>query len=92
MECEGHKLPLIEEESETEEGGADPHTTSTPLKRQCPREQVGLRKKSKASKTSFDPTTLTEGNLHDIGETVQDVTMEALQQLAKENHMVMGVL
>ena len=57
----------------------DPQTMSTQLKRQCPREKVGLRKKSKASKTSSDPITLTKGDLHDIGEIVRNATAEALQ-------------
>jgi len=48
----------------------------------CPREleKGGSRKKSKATKTSLDPITLMEGNLHDIGDTVRDVTVEAPQQ------------
>jgi len=41
-------------------------------------EQVGPIKKTKASKTYFDPITLTEGDLYNIGETVRDVTIEAL--------------
>lgn len=46
-----------------------------------PREQEkrGSRNKSKATKTSLDPITLTEGDLDDIGDTVQNVTAEALQ-------------
>jgi len=35
--------------------------------------------KSKATKTSLDPITLTEGDLHDIGDIVSNVTTEALQ-------------
>jgi len=62
------------------------------LKCQSLREQVGPRKKSKASKTSFDPITLTEGDLHDIEEMVHDVTTEALQQFMEENYKALGVL
>ncbi len=57
-----------------------------------PREQVGPRKKTKASKTSLDPITLTEGDLHDIGETVRDVTAEALQQFEEQQQLVLGAL
>jgi len=46
----------------------------------------------KASKTSFEPITLIEGDLHDIGEMVRDVTMEALQQFAEEHQTVLGGL
>ena len=50
------------------------------------------RKKSKASKTSFDLITLTEVDLHNIWETVHELTAEALQQLAKENQIMLGGL
>lgn len=53
---------------------------------------MGLRKKSKASKTTFDSITLTKGGLHDIGEMVSNVIMEALQQFTEENQMVLGAL
>lgn len=89
---EGAKSPSPAQETDLEEGGADPQTTSTQLKRQCLREQVGQQKKSKASKTSFDLITLTEGDLHDIGETVRDITTEALQQFVEENTMLLGAL
>lgn len=80
-EREGQKSPSPEPETNTEQGGADPHISSTQLKCLCPREQVGLQKKLKASKNSFDliTGTLTEGDLHDIGKMVRDVTAEALQ-------------
>ena len=54
--------------------------------------ELGLRKKLKASKTSFASINLTEGDLHDIGEMVCDVIAEALQQLTKENQVVLGAL
>lgn len=53
---------------------------------------MGLQKKSKASKTSFNPITLIECNLNDIGEMVHNVTMEALQPFEDENQMVLGAL
>jgi len=43
-------------------------------------EKVGLRKKSKATKTSLYLITLTKGDLNDIGDTVRDATAELLQQ------------
>lgn len=53
-------------ETEIEEGGMDPQTASTQLKCQCPREQMRLCKKVKASMLSIDPITLFEVDLHDI--------------------------
>ena len=67
------------EEAETTKGSADLGTTSKQLKRPHTIEQAGSRKKVKALKLAIDPITLTEGDLHDIGETVRDVTNEALQ-------------
>lgn len=48
--------------------------------------------KRKASKSSFDPITLTEGDLHDIGKTVRHVTTEALQQFKEQHQLVLGAL
>ena len=79
-------------ETKEEEGGADPQTTSTQLKCQCPTERTGPRKKVKASKLSIDQITLTEGGFHDIGETVHDVTTKALQNFVEENQIVLGAL
>ena len=53
---------------------------------------MGPQKKSKASKTSFDSITLTEGDLYDVGEMVRDITTEALPQFLKENKMELGAL
>jgi len=41
---------------------------------------------------SFDPITITEGDLHDIEETVRDVTVEALQQFEEQQQLVLGAL
>jgi len=68
------------EEVETTEGSMDPGTTSTQLKRPHMEKRTRPRKKVKALKLAIDPITLIEGDLHDIGETVRDVTDEALQQ------------
>lgn len=79
-------------EIEEEEGGADPQTTSTQLKHQHLSERTGPHKKVKVSKMSIDPITLTEGYLHDIGETVPDVTINAIQNITEENLIVLGAL
>ena len=70
----------------------DPQTVLMELKRQHPIELVGFRKKVKALKLSIDPITLTEGDLHDIGEIVHDVTSEALQDFMQENRIVLWAL
>ena len=41
---------------------------------------------------SIDLSTLTEGDLHDIGETMRDVTYDALQDFMQENQIVLGAL
>ena len=53
----------------------DPQIMSTQLNHQHSTEWMEQRKKVKASNLSIDPITLTEGDLHDIGETVRDVTI-----------------
>jgi len=78
------KSPLPETEEETDEQ-TEQHDTNPDATFACishPREQDkgGSRKKYKDTKTSLDIITLTEGDLHDINDTVHDVTMEALQQ------------
>jgi len=67
------------EETKIAEGSRDPGATSTQLKYPLIAKRVGPRKKVKASKFSIDSITLTEGDLHDIDETVLDVTSEVLQ-------------
>ena len=74
MPLQGHEA----EEAETKEEGADSKTTSMWLKCQHIIERGGWHKKVKALKLSIDPITLTEGDLHDIGKTVHNVTSEAL--------------
>ena len=66
--------------------------TSNHIKHPREQEKVGLRKKSKASKVSLDPITLTEGDLHDIGDAVQDVTTEALQQFEQQQKLLLGAI
>jgi len=59
-----------------------PPTTGTysPLKKLAPLEQPKPRKKAKASKTDCGVTTLTEGDLTDIENTIQDNTWEAVNE------------
>lgn len=71
--------PKTKEEID-EQHDANPQETFARIKRPRELEKGGSRKKSKATKTSLDPITLTEGDLHDIGDIVGDVTAEALQQ------------
>ena len=52
----------------------NPQKSSILLKCQYLNEWNGPRKKVKASKLSINPITLTEGDLHDIGEMVHTVT------------------
>jgi len=66
--------------------------TSTQLKHQQPQEKAVSRKKTKASKTSLDPMTLTEGDFHDIRVAVRDVITEALQQFKKQQQLVLAAL
>ena len=51
-----------------------------------------MGKKLKASKNSFNPIILTQGDLHNIREMVRDVTTETLQQFVEEHQMVLGAL
>ena len=68
-----------ETEKQTKQHGADPQMTLDHIKHPSEQYKVGWRKKYKATKASLDPITLTEGYLHEIRDTVQDFTMEALQ-------------
>ena len=70
----------------------DPTTMSTQLKWPHIVERAGPRKKVKASKLAIDPLTLTKGDLHDIGETVRDVTSEGLQEFMKEHQTVLEAI
>jgi len=72
------------EDTDLAEESADQGTTSTQLKRSCVEEISGPRKKVKTSKLAIDPITLTEGDLHDISNTVCNVTSEVLQDLMME--------
>lgn len=65
-------LPETKEETDeqTEQHDVDPQATSTNIKRPREQEKGWSRKKSKATKTSLDPITLTEDDLHNIGDTL----------------------
>jgi len=56
----------------------DPGSTSIQLKRPHGPEKTAVKKKVKVTKTSVDPITLTEGDLFNIGETIHEVTKDAL--------------
>ena len=84
--------PDTEEEmdEQIDQHGVDPQATSTHIKRPMEQEKGGSRNKSKDTKVSLDPITLTEGDLHGIGDTVRDVTTEALQQYAQQQQLLLG--
>jgi len=83
--------PEIKEE-DTEQHGMDPKEMSTRIKHSRELEKGGSRKKSKATKTSLDHITLTEGDLYDNGDTVRDVTTEALQQFEKQQQIILRAI
>lgn len=86
--------PEIEEEmdEQTKQHSTYPQVTSTRIKHLREEKKGGSRKKYKATKTSLDPITLTEGDLYDIGDTVRDVTIEALQQFEEQQKIILGVI
>lgn len=86
------RFPSPETDEQTEQHGASPQATSARIK--CPRgkEKGGSRKKLKATKTLLDPITLREGDLHDIGDTVWDITTEALQQFEQQQQIILGAI
>jgi len=75
----GTRLPSPKIEEETEQYDVDAQETSSHFKHPMEQEKGGSRKKSKATKTSLDPITLTEGEFHDIGDTMRGVITEVLQ-------------
>ena len=50
------------------------------------------RKNEKASKTNSEVTMLTEGDLIDIENTIQDDAQEAIDDAMSEKHIVLGEL
>lgn len=88
----GMRSPSPKTEWEIEKHYMDPQETSTRIK--CPREMAkgGPRKKSKVTKTSLDPITLIEGNLHDISDTLRDVTVEAIQKFQQQQQIILGAI
>lgn len=77
---EGQAASLGQEAKGTkiEKESMDLGTTSTQLKWSCIVERLGPRKKVKASKLAINPINLIEGDLHEIGKTVYDVTSEVI--------------
>lgn len=66
--------------------------TDSPLKRSVPSERLKPRKKAKASKTDSGVTTLTEGDLTDIENTIQDTAREEVDEAMSEQQIVLGEL
>ena len=64
--------------------GADPGTKSTQLKWPHGMERTGPWKKAKASKLDGEPITLTKGDLYNNGNTIPEVTKEALHEVMTE--------
>lgn len=77
---------------DTEKHGVDPQEMSDYIKHLRELEKGGSIKKSKATKTSLDPITLTEGDLYDIGDTIMDVTAKALKQFERQQQDVLGAI
>lgn len=88
----GMRSPSPETQEETEQHGVDSQEMSTHIKRPKELEKGGSRKKSKVTKTSLDPITLIEGDLHDFGDIVRDATADALQQFEKQQKIILGTI
>lgn len=91
---EGHDMSTGQgaEDINLADDRANLKTTSQWLKcLRVPEKQIP-RKKVKASKESIDLITLTECDLFDIGETVRNVTKDALQEVMMEQNTVLGAL
>jgi len=72
--------------------GTPSTTIGTPLKRPPPIERKKPQKKAKESKWDGELTTLTEGNLGDTGETVREVTQDAIDEAMSKQQIVLGEL
>lgn len=70
----------------------EPQETSTHIKHPRELEKGGSREKSKATKTSLDPITLTEGDLHDIDDIVRDVNTKNLKQFDQRQQIILGAM
>lgn len=94
-ECNSNKiqrspLPQTEaEEQQSKQGDGDQESTPFRIKCIWEQENEGSQKKSKASKSSLDPITLTEGELDDIIDKVRDATTELLQQFEQQQRQVL---
>lgn len=91
---EGQEMSLGQQtgELDREEDHVDPSTTSTQINRLHDPEKTTPKNKGKATKTSVDPITLTEGDLLDIRKTIWEVAEGALQGLRMEQNTVLGAL
>jgi len=73
-----HQKVPIESATERRTEGTPSTTTSVPLKWSLLTEQMKPWKKAKESKWDGELTTLTEGDLGDIGDTVREATRDAI--------------
>lgn len=80
------------EDVDRAEERADPGPELTQLKWSHVPEKLAPRKKVKATKTSVDPITLTEGDLFDINEMVRNVTKDTLEEVMTKQTPMLGVL
>jgi len=55
-------------------------------------EKEGLYKNMKATKSSLDPITLTEGDLDDIGDKVWGTTSELMQQFEQQQKKALSAI
>lgn len=69
---EKYPLPYMEEEEWSKQGGVDLESTPFEVKQNREQEKEGLRKKSKATKSSLDLITSTEHDLEDLMGKVRD--------------------
>lgn len=86
-------LPSPEtEEEDTKQHDTDPQETSTCINHPRELEKGGSKKISNTIKAFLDLITLIGGNLHDISDTVEDVTAEVLQQFEQKKKIILGAI
>ena len=64
----------------------------SPMKRSAPSERPKPQKKAKASKMDNRVTTLTEGDLTDMENTIRDATRVVVNEVMSEQQIVLGEL
>lgn len=68
------------------------NTTGAPLKWLAQPERLKPQEKAKASKVDSEVTTLIEGDLNDIENTVWDTTQDAVDKAMSDQQIVLGEL